>query len=281
MRKIRRFAVAGAACALLAAGTITALTMTARADTFKLASCVAANGIDQCSMSATIGSPGGADLVLTTVPGALSVQLNWTTQCSATGSAPWTGATGGGIYAAPATVPVASSLPHVSACDLTVTATFPSSLVRGEVDIDVPVGQTVAASGALVTGPAGRCLTAAGGKLAARVKVVASACLAGEPSQSWTLSGGALRLHGGLCLNAKGRAGAGSGLILWRCDASANESWLYRTASHEYQLKAHGYQLCLTVPGKTVPGKTVRNGTPLVVAACKGTADQRWTLPRA
>jgi hypothetical protein len=125
----------------------------------------------------------------------------------------------------------------------------------------------------LVEGYSAMCADDVGNSAVKRAKIVIWNCARGDKAEQWTYAGSELR-HGGLCLNAKGIATSGSVVILWPCTASPSEIWAYSSLSHEYNLKAHGYTLCLTDP------KSARkNGTQLVVLACRDAVNQRWNLP--
>jgi ricin-type beta-trefoil lectin protein len=104
-------------------------------------------------------------------------------------------------------------------------------------------------------------------------KIVVWACDPAAQGQGWTYHGDELRIHGDMCVNAKGRGTKGSPLILWPCNGSPNEIWI-RKSNGEYALKADGYKLCLTDPAFST-----HDGTQAAVGVCSDARDQRWSLP--
>ncbi|HLK02416.1 MAG TPA: RICIN domain-containing protein [Streptosporangiaceae bacterium] len=122
--------------------------------------------------------------------------------------------------------------------------------------------------GAAIKGPSGKCLDDAKNSASLRAKVDIWSCN-GSNAQKWTYTRGEVT-HNGLCLNAK----SNGQVILWSCNGQANEIWIFNTLNHEVLLRAHNFSQCLTDP----KGST-RNGTQLVVSACKNSASQHWSLP--
>jgi hypothetical protein len=125
----------------------------------------------------------------------------------------------------------------------------------------------------LVRGFDGTCLRDTGDSAAERTKIVIWACDPTAQGQGWTYRGDELRIHGDMCVNAKGRGTRGSPLILWPCNGSPNEIWIHRP-NGEYVLKANGGKLCLTDPAYSTG-----DGTHAVVGACSDARDQQWSLP--
>lgn len=125
----------------------------------------------------------------------------------------------------------------------------------------------------LVRGFDGMCLRDTGDSAAKRTKIVVWVCDPSAQGQGWTYSGDELRIHGDMCVNAKGRGTKGSPLILWPCNGSPNEIWI-RKSSGEYVLKANGYKLCLSDPAFSTD-----DGTQAAVGVCSDARDQRWSLP--
>lgn len=92
----------------------------------------------------------------------------------------------------------------------------------------------------------------------------------GHDNQLWVRGSEASLIVFGECLADPRRGGAGTGLVLKSCTGGAAQHWAHRRG--EYVLAANG--LCLTDPRRST-----RNGTQLVVAACKRAADQIWSGP--
>ncbi|MFD6528911.1 ricin-type beta-trefoil lectin domain protein [Streptomyces sp. NPDC060184] len=102
----------------------------------------------------------------------------------------------------------------------------------------------------------------------------------GNVEQAWVRSAdGTLRLRSDYCLAESGTAAA-SAVVVRDCAGTgtggtvtdASKLWMYDTTTHALVNKASG--LCLDVPGSQSS-----DGTPLIVYACTGNANQRWTLP--
>lgn len=129
-------------------------------------------------------------------------------------------------------------------------------------------GHSGGGGGAAIHGPSGKCLDDAKNSSSLRAKVDIWSCN-GSNAQKWTYTRGEVK-HNGLCLNAK----SNGQVILWSCNGQPNEIWIFNTINHEVLLRAHNFSQCLTDP----KGST-RNGTQLVVSACKNSASQHWSLP--
>jgi endo-1,4-beta-xylanase len=99
------------------------------------------------------------------------------------------------------------------------------------------------------------------------------ACDPTAGGQQRTYRGDELKIHGDMCVNAKGKGTSGSPVMLWSCNGGQNEIWVHRS-DREYALMVGGYRQCLTDPGYSTT-----NGTQLRVAACTGASDQQWSPP--
>jgi hypothetical protein len=116
------------------------------------------------------------------------------------------------------------------------------------------------------------CADDSGDSGALRAKVVAWKCSVGGPAESWKFSGGEL-VHGKLCADDKAGGGSGSPVILYTCSSAPNEVWTHNSHG-EFALKARGGTLCLDDPRSST-----KDGTQLIVYACKDSANQHWSLP--
>jgi len=88
----------------------------------------------------------------------------------------------------------------------------------------------------------------------------------GTAAQKWSYSSSELHVFG-LCLSDTG--GSGSKVSITNCKGAATETWTHRS-NGEYVLKSNG--LCLTDPGSSKTAGTVQQ-----LAACKDTANQKWS----
>jgi serine protease len=123
--------------------------------------------------------------------------------------------------------------------------------------------------GAAVRGYRGRCLSTRWDRTSTGTPVTITRCHGG-PGQLWAPGpAGRLVLASGTCLADPGGGGPGTRLLLERCNGRAVQHWTH-LANGEYRLSFRG--LCLTDPGYST-----RNGTRLIVAICRDTANQRWT----
>jgi hypothetical protein len=291
----RRVTVAIAAVVLLATGTIIGLAATARANPdIPLGSCSGSDAQAKCTITGTMAYPAGI-LGSATAPGGeqpveISVTIECPGQSAQQGSwANWTPWGPTWLWTWPS-----GSLPAAS-CTFTATAqnqdgsgAFTATL---EYDSTPPASASSSPSSAaasaspsvspspsaaavhLVRGFDGTCVRDLGDSAAPRTKVVVWACDPTAQGQGWTYRGDELRIHGSMCLNAKGKGASGSPVILWPCTGGPNEIWVHRSGG-EYALKAGGYKTCLTDPGFSAT-----NGTQIVVGACTDARDQQWSLP--
>jgi serine protease len=88
----------------------------------------------------------------------------------------------------------------------------------------------------------------------------------GTGAQKWSFSSGELHVFG-LCLADTG--GAGTRVYITNCKSATTETWTH-PFNGEYVLKSNG--LCLTDPGSSKTAGTVQQ-----LAACKDTANQKWS----
>lgn len=88
----------------------------------------------------------------------------------------------------------------------------------------------------------------------------------GTGAQKWSFSSGELEVFG-LCLADTG--GAGTDVYITNCKGANTETWTH-PSNGEYVLKSNG--LCLTDPGSSKTAGTIQQ-----LAACKATANQKWS----
>ncbi len=126
-------------------------------------------------------------------------------------------------------------------------------------------------SGKPITGFAGKCLADYNGLMSVLNKIDIWHCT-GSAAQKWVFTPkGELVVLGG-CLSALKLSAKGvPALRYYNCKNNRAQLWTHRK-NGEYVLKADG--LCLTDPGWSK-----KNGTAVVLRACKGTSNQRWSLP--
>jgi Ricin-type beta-trefoil lectin domain len=294
--RTRRVAAAAAAVIMLATGAIVALTTTARAgNAVPLVSCTATGGAGtKCTLT---GSAANVEALYigATAPGpSILVNAIITVTCSAAGQTQtWTGGgefntpfniglSGGDFTSSDLSCQVSGTASNVGSTSGSFTATVtyipysspqPSASPSPSASLSPSSPSPSTSSVHLVRGFDGMCVRDMGDSAAARTKVVAWACDPTAQGQGWTYRGDELRIHGSMCVTAKGSGTSGSPVLLWPCDGGRNEIWAHRSGG-EYALKAGGYKLCLTDPGFATA-----NGTQLVVLACTDARDQRWSLP--
>jgi hypothetical protein len=253
-----------------------------------IASCEQSVSIaDSCTMSAVITSPvsigGGMSVSPSGAEGA--VKLSWTSDCggvdesgSTTGAA--TGPGGGGLA-----TNLTLGATNPGSCTVRFTAQVLNGPITGFTASLQFLPQTPPAPAAtptptasappvhLVRGFDGMCVRDMGDSAAPRTKIVAWACDPTAQGQSWTYAGDELKIHGNMCMNAKGKGASGAKVLLWPCTGAPNEIWVHGSGG-EYALKASRYKTCLTDPGYSTS-----NGTQLSVTACAQATDQKWSLP--
>ena len=288
----RRIAVAAAVSGLLAAGTVTGLAVTAGtalAETTAGSCTVPVNPATAPSWSCVVNNvvinrPQYIELEATTTAPVGVVTLTWTIQCTRNGT------TGPFLDPQPVTFynldgpvhEVVSVQPNdPDSCTVTGYLNTSETNPGVTVTLDVlytpqpppsPSSSASATAVPQVHGFGGACLDDKGNSAAERAKVEIWACNPSDAAQGWTYSGSELKIHS-LCVNARGSGKSGSPVILWVCDGAPNEIWLHKSGG-EYVLKANGYKLCLDDPGYST-----KNGTQLIVYACRNTANQHWSLP--
>jgi ricin-type beta-trefoil lectin protein len=235
---------------LLAAGAVAASGTAASAST--LSSCKASGANANCAVAVPVKSPGTITVTVNSSPHQ-SVIVAWIASCSLGSSTKQQKGT------FTATTPVTRVLPHPFA--------RPDQCVfgaAGELTGSGAVTVTLAAAH-VIKGFANLCASVTG------TKVETAACNYGAAEQ-WAFSHGKL-VHGGACMTDKGNAGNGGKVVLSKCTGAASQAWTHNSRQ-EYVLRSHGGTLCLTDPGSSK-----RAGTQLVVATCRNTASQHWTLP--
>jgi serine protease len=129
---------------------------------------------------------------------------------------------------------------------------------------------TVAGSaGKPITGDHGKCLDNSGASATNGNKVDIWTCNK-TVAQNWTFTGNELSVQG-KCLDDSTQGGAGAKLVIWTCNGHNAQLWTHRS-NGEYVLKLN--RLCLTDPSGSS-----KNGTQVVIRACKDYADQKWAGP--
>ena len=235
---------------LLAAGAVAASGTAASASTLK--TCKASGTNATCATAVAVKSPGTVTMTVNSSPHQ-SVIVAWLATCSVGTSTKQQKGT------FTATTPVTRVIPHPFA--------RPDQCVfgaAGELTGSGTVTVTLAAAH-VIKGFANLCASVTG------TKVVTAACNYGAAEQ-WAFSHGKL-VHGGACMTDKGNAGNGGKVVLGKCTGAASQVWTHNSRQ-EYVLGSHGGTLCLTDPGSSKQA-----GTQLVVATCRNTASQHWTLP--
>jgi endo-1,4-beta-xylanase len=119
----------------------------------------------------------------------------------------------------------------------------------------------------------GTCVDDFGDSSSERAKIGIWTCSSTDTAQSWSYSGDELKIHGDMCINAKGNGKSGSKLILWPCNGSANEVFVHNS-KQEYVEKAGGWKYCIDDPAYST-----KNGTQLFVYSCNSGPNQHWSLP--
>jgi hypothetical protein len=265
-RKTGRLAAAAAAIAVAVAGMVAALTMTAHADTELTCQGSAPADEPTCSVKLQVTDPTYITVQASYAPqgSAISVGMTWAGSCTLDGQTAAIQYDGIGGSSEPVIAGITLPFTDPATCTVTVTAVSPSPSATPS-----PSAPPVH----LVRGFDGMCLRDTGDSAAKRTKIVVWVCDPTAQGQGWTYRGDELRIHGDMCVNAKGRGTSGSPVILWPCNGSPNEIWI-RRSNGEYVLKANGYKLCLTDPVYSTG-----DGTQAVVGVCSDARDQRWSLP--
>ena len=294
MRSMKQAVVAIAAGGLLAAGgTVAGIVLTqgsARADGVSLCLASTSTG-SMCQLDdQTVPDPSQIYMQLTSPSGTkgLNGTVSWTVSCPSTATA----TTGSQLADVPSFVYIAQGVNISSSQSCTVTVSlfvtnFSSSAQNVSMELDYDEG-TGTGSGATPTstptvsvpsggvsgkinGYDGKCVDDSGNSSKNRATVDSWSCNGGK-AQVWRYAGGEL-IHNGLCLNDKGNAGNGGKLILYTCTSSDDELWVHQM-NNTYELKAHNWSLCLTIPGGSK-----KNGVQLQADTCHNSADQHWVVP--
>jgi hypothetical protein len=293
MRSMKQAVVAIATGGLLVAGgTIAGISLmqgSAKAD--NAASCVANLGSgSECHLDdATVPDPSDIYVQLTSPTGTKSLEANltWTVSCPSTAAAQ----SGSAVTEIPSVTYLATGVDLSSSESCTVTVNlqivnFSGTTENAAMWLNYDEGTGVASSSGSSTGSSGvptggvtgvikgydgKCVDDSGNSSSLRAKVDSWSCNKGS-AQNWRYASGML-VHNGLCLNDKGNAGAGGQLILYTCNGSADELWVHQL-NNTYELKAHNWTLCLTIPGFSK-----KNGTQLQADTCRNNSAQHWTVP--
>ena len=235
---------------LLAAGAVAATATAASASTLK--SCQASGTNANCATAVVVKSPGTLTVTVTSSP-SQAVIVAWNDTCFQGSSSKKEKGT------FTTTTPVTRVVPHAfakpSQCIVAV-----AGVLNGSGTIKVSLSESH-----VIKGFANLCASATG------AKVETAACHNGAAEQ-WAFSHGEL-VHGKACMTDKGNAGNGGNVVLGKCTGAASQVWTHNSRQ-EYVLSSHGGTLCLTDPGSSK-----KAGTQLVVATCRNTANQHWTLP--
>ena len=235
---------------LLAAGAVAASSTAASAST--PTSCKASGANANCAVAVAIKSPGTVTVTVNSSPHQ-SVIVAWITTCNLGRSTKQQKGT------FTATAPVTRVLPHAFARpDECVFAAGGDLAGSGAITVSV-------AESHVIKGFANLCASVSG------TKIETAACN-NAAAEQWAFSHGKL-VHGGACMTDKGNAGNGGQVVLGKCTGAASQVWTHNSRQ-EYVLASHGGTLCLTDPGSSK-----RAGTQLVVATCRNTASQHWSVP--
>jgi hypothetical protein len=285
MRRTRRIALAASASILLAACGAIALTATARADTELSCQGNYTAPAAECTIKTTLITPTYITLEISWAPQEswISGGAGWSGSCTLDGQTiaiPQTGAND----TSPLTVGIELPFTNPASCTVTVTAAVSGNPSYSEPNIvylkvltdgsqPAPTPSPSAPAVKLVHGLGGTCLQDTGDSAARRTTITIWKCNPTAPAQGWTYKGDELKIHGDMCVNAKGPGTSGSKVILWPCNGSANEIWVHKS-NGEYVLKANGGKLCLDDPASST-----KNGTQLIVYTCRNTRNQHWSLP--
>ncbi|WP_157546564.1 glycoside hydrolase family 16 protein [Hamadaea tsunoensis] len=124
--------------------------------------------------------------------------------------------------------------------------------------------------GHAITGYGGKCVDISGASTANGAKAQLWTCN-GTAAQSFTFSGGNLRVLG-KCLDvASGGTANGTKVQLWDCNGSGAQVWQHTSINEYYNPQS---AKCLDAAGPSSA-----DGTQLQIWACAGSANQKWSLP--
>jgi predicted chitinase len=122
-----------------------------------------------------------------------------------------------------------------------------------------------------ITGLAGKCIGAAGGKTDNGTAIDLYACV-GDATQQWTFPGDGTIRTGGKCMDVAGASTAdGAKVQLWDCNGTAAQQWLYSSGQDLVNPNA---DKCLDLAGNSSADFTVTQ-----IWSCTGGANQKWTVP--
>jgi ricin-type beta-trefoil lectin protein len=243
----------------------------------------------------------------TATPASESVVLSWTMSCTDSDGSTATNSDTAGVTVTVTDasenvkdIGLPSTMPDPATCNVEVTAAdtgiAAGNVVALTLDYNVnpsAVASTTSASATAtatatatasastsapvtvhqVRGFDGACVDDFGNSSSDRAKIGIWTCSSTDTAQSWSYSGDELKIHGDMCVNAKGNGKSGSKLILWKCTGSANEVFVHNS-KQEYVEKAGGWKYCIDDPGYST-----KNGTQLFVYSCNNGPNQHWALP--
>ncbi len=283
MRSMSRIAMATVTSGLLAAGTLTALTVLAgpaHADTTTAATCTGDTFPPTCTVSnITIKSPESIQVNALSTPSDWSVYFTWTATCTLNGQTETE--TGGGAQTTPAWDLLTLGFNNPDSCTVTAEAALSATTsgstakpmtITLNLDYTPQSGTPTPPVYHVSRGFAGKCIDDAGNSSSLRAKIQIWSCDSFDAAQGLTYTNSELK-HNNLCLNAKGNGKSGSKIILWTCNGSANEIWTHKS-NGEFVEKANGSTLCLNDPGYST-----KNGTQLIVWACNNAPNEHWSQP--
>jgi Ricin-type beta-trefoil lectin domain len=261
MRVNARFVGRVIAGGILALSGVAAGASAASAGT--VGSCGAEGQYATCDASASINHPASIS-VSVTASANQSVYVTWTDTCSQGSGAG--GDSGSFTAETPVTRTIGHPYAHPDSCIVAAGAQLSDAGKSIHVVISAP-----AVAPPAIKGYAGKCVNDLNNSSANGTKIVLAGCNGGA-AQDWTYTKDKL-VHDGRCLTDPASAGNGTKLILNGCSSAKNDLWVH-ASNGEYALAAQGGKLCVTDPASAKA-----DGTQLVVATCKNTASQHWTLP--
>jgi hypothetical protein len=278
IRGIRRLVVCTAVSGLLAAGAVGASMQAAHADNF--AAACGGNGSNGyiCNLDTVVPAASSISVGVDSGSASEQVNVNWTVACTqGANSGNEEGATDNA--ATPLTVPL-TPLPSAAAgqCNVNVGISLPAHDITPKIDYTgtltyAPAGSTSSSAPVHpVVGFGGKCVDDKGNSSANGTAIVIWTCSGSDQAENWKFSNSEF-VHNGKCLNDKGNGGSGSKVVLYSCNGGSNEKWS-ELANGELKLKSHGGTLCLDDPASST-----KNGTQLIVYACRDSANQKFSLP--
>ena len=234
-----------------------------------IGSCSAQGDYATCVASGTANKPITITVTVTSRPDQ-SVYVAWDTVCSQGTAA----GTSSGSFTATTPVTRRISRPYHQPDSCTVAAD--AQLQRGGNSITVTIASSSTPpppkpAAHPIRGYGGKCVDDTANSSAKGTKIELWSCNK-TAAQNWAFRDGQLQ-HNGKCANDAGDGGSGGKVILYACTKAPSDIWTHKS-NGEFVLAAHSGKLCLDDPGSST-----KNGTQLVVYTCKGTANQRWTLP--